>query len=108
MAHRHTAVGPCLRMLRRVGCRPCLLPRLTWGCPCAAHAQILTPVQEARIVVDAHPYIVNALALCTAVAEAAGAPTAELRMSDLMARADCLSNLWLLLAVSWILLLSHH
>ncbi len=53
---------------------------------CAARAQILTPVQEARIVVDAHPYVVNALALCTAVAEAAGAPTAELRMGDLMVR----------------------
>ena len=52
--------------------------------PCAV--QILTPVQEARIVVDAHPYVVNALALCTAVAEAAGKPTSELRMSDLMVR----------------------
>ncbi|KAK9905860.1 hypothetical protein WJX75_007711 [Coccomyxa subellipsoidea] len=34
--------------------------------------KILQPVQEARMVVDAHPYVVNAFALCTAVAEAAG------------------------------------
>ncbi|CAL8472027.1 g11569 [Coccomyxa elongata] len=38
--------------------------------------KILEPVQEARMVVDAHPYIVNAYALCTAVAEAAGADAA--------------------------------
>lgn len=38
--------------------------------------QILEPVQEARMVVDAHPYIVNAYALCIAVAEAAGADAA--------------------------------
>ncbi len=35
-------------------------------------AQILQPVQEARMVVDAHPYVVNAFALCTAAADAAG------------------------------------
>ena len=50
----------------------------TSGCTCALllllrmqmfALQVLTPVQEARIVVDAHPYMVNALAVCTAMAE---------------------------------------
>ena len=46
--------------------------------------QVLTPVQEARMVVDAHPYMVNALAVCTATAEASAKQSAP--MSDLMRR----------------------
>lgn len=44
--------------------------------------QVLNPIQEARMVVDAHPYMVNALAVCTATAEASAKLSAP--MSDLM------------------------
>lgn len=45
--------------------------------------QVLTPVQKAGIVLDAHPYMVNVLAVCTAMAEAR-LHTAH--MSDVMVR----------------------
>ena len=50
--------------------------------------QVLTPIQEARMVVDAHPYMVNALAVCTATAEASAQQSAP--MSELMRR--CLED----------------
>ncbi|CAL5220821.1 g2898 [Coccomyxa viridis] len=46
--------------------------------------QVLDPIQEAIMVVDAHPYVVNALAVCTATAEASAKVSAP--MSDLMKR----------------------
>lgn len=46
--------------------------------------QVLEPIQEAIMVVDAHPYVVNALAVCTATAEASAKLSAP--MSDLMRR----------------------
>ena len=49
-----------------------------------APAQVLDPIQEAIMVVDAHPYVVNALAVCTATAEASAKVSAP--MSDLMKR----------------------
>ena len=50
--------------------------------------QVLTPIQEARMVVDAHPYMVNALAVCTATAEDSAKQSAP--MSELMRR--CLED----------------